>query len=143
MFFSLRLWCRGQQGVDPAWGTRQEALEHKGLQELPCMEKRIPHKTEQCSEQTVRHHELVDDDCVWPGHVTLVIAGTVTLLANNYHLIKGGPTFISAQKLLSRQSTAQVLPNFAISVWGMGGMGGKGGQWTHSCLALVLSLPGY
>ena len=55
------------------------------------MEERVPHKAEQCSEQAVCHHELVDNHCIWPGHVTLVIAGTVIPLADNCYLAHKGP----------------------------------------------------
>lgn len=65
-------WCRGQQGADPTWGAREEALEYEGIQELPCVEKRVSHPTQQCSEQIVCRHELVDNHNIRARHVTLV-----------------------------------------------------------------------
>jgi len=64
--------CRWQQCLDPAGRPRQEALQHEGLQELPCMEERLLDQAGKCTKQTVCCHELADYNNLWQGHVTVV-----------------------------------------------------------------------
>lgn len=69
--------CRRQQGVDPARGAREQALQHEGFQKLPGLEERLPHPPGQCTEQAVCRHQLADHNHIWSGHVSMVNACAV------------------------------------------------------------------